>query len=158
MNAELAKSLRLWKMKTIYNRPGDWVYASPAKKGTQPYWPKSIYRVYIKRAADKIGLRKHIGWPTFRHTFGTILNANGENPKVIQELMRHANLKVTRPANTWKKHLHNLVLRLSLFIRHSLDVGVHRGSTPVRDANSFNHLQDRESVKCGKVLSMPRSS
>ena len=32
---------------------------------------------------------------TFRHTFGTILNANGENPKVIQELMRHANLKVT---------------------------------------------------------------
>ena len=95
MNAELAKSLRLWKMKTIYNGPSDWVYASPAKKGTQPYWPKSIYRVYIKRAADKIGLRKHIGWHTFRHTFGTILNANGENPKVIQELMRHANLKVT---------------------------------------------------------------
>jgi integrase len=25
----------------------------------------------------------------------TILNANGENRKVIQELMRHANLKVT---------------------------------------------------------------
>ena len=35
------------------------------------------------------------GWHTFRHTFGTILNANGENPKVIQELLRHANLKVT---------------------------------------------------------------
>jgi integrase len=62
MNSELAKALRLWKMKTIYNGPSDWVYASPAKKGTQPYWPKSIYRVYIKRAADKIGLRKRIGW------------------------------------------------------------------------------------------------
>ncbi len=36
-----------------------------------------------------------IGWHTFRHTFGTILNANGENPKVIQELLRHSNLKVT---------------------------------------------------------------
>ncbi|HET6889476.1 MAG TPA: tyrosine-type recombinase/integrase [Pyrinomonadaceae bacterium] len=95
MNAELAKALRLWKMKTIYNRPSDWVYASPAKKGTQPYCPKSIYRVYIKRAADKIGLRKRIGWHTFRHTFGTIPNANGENPKVIQELIPHANLKVT---------------------------------------------------------------
>jgi integrase len=34
-------------------------------------------------------------WHTFRHTFGTILNANRENLKVIQELMRHANLKVT---------------------------------------------------------------
>lgn len=95
MNAEMAKALRLWKMKTIYNGPSDWVYASAAKKGTQPYWPKSIYRVYIKRAADKIGLQKRIGWHTFRHTFGTILNANGENPKVIQELLRHANLKVT---------------------------------------------------------------
>jgi integrase len=47
------------------------------------------------RSSKEIGLRKRIGWHTFRHTFGTILNANGENPKVIQELMRHANLKVT---------------------------------------------------------------
>jgi integrase len=95
LNSELAKALRLWKMRTTYNRPDDWVYASPAKNGTQPYWPKSIYRIYIKRAADKIGLQKRIGWHTFRHTFGTILNANGENPKVIQELLRHATLKVT---------------------------------------------------------------
>ncbi len=82
-------------MKTIYNRPDDWVYASPKMNGTQPYWPHSIFRVYIKPAAKKIGLTKRIGWHTFRHTFGTILNANGENPKVIQELLRHANLKVT---------------------------------------------------------------
>lgn len=95
LNSELAKALRLWKMKTTYNRPDDWVYASPAKNGTQPYWPTSIYRVYIKRAAKKVGLKKRIGWHTFRHTFGTILNANGENPKVIQELLRHATLKVT---------------------------------------------------------------
>jgi integrase len=39
--------------------------------------------------------KTHIGWHTFRHTFGMILNANGGNPKVIQELMRNANLKVT---------------------------------------------------------------
>ncbi len=52
--------------------------------GTQPYWPNSIFRV-IKPAAKKIGLTKRIGWYTFRHTFGTILNANGENPKVIQD-------------------------------------------------------------------------
>ena len=95
LNPDLAKALRLWKMKTIYNRPDDFVYASVAMNGRQPYWPNSIYRVYIKPAAKKIGLRKRIGWHTFRHTFGTILNANGENPKVIQELLRHATLKVT---------------------------------------------------------------
>lgn len=95
LNTELAKSLRLWKMKTTYNRADDWIYASTKMNGTQPYWPNSIFRVYIKPAARKIGLTKRIGWHTFRHTFGTILNANGENPKVIQELLRHANLKVT---------------------------------------------------------------
>jgi len=95
MNAEVGKALRLWKMKTDYNRPDDWVYASPVTNGTQPYWPNSIYRVYIKPAAESIGLMKRFGWHTFRHTFGTILNANGVNPKVIQELLRHATLKVT---------------------------------------------------------------
>jgi integrase len=95
LNEDLARALRLWKMKTIYNGPGDWVYASVPMNGTQPYWPNSIYRVYIKRAAKLVGLKKRIGWHTFRHTFGTILNANGENPKVIQELLRHATLKVT---------------------------------------------------------------
>jgi integrase len=95
MDTELANSLWLWKQESPYPAPSDWVYASPAKKGKQPYWPNSIYRVYINPAGEKIGLTKKIGWHTFRHTFGTILNANGENPKVIQELLRHANLRVT---------------------------------------------------------------
>jgi integrase len=119
MNSEMAEALRLWKMKTVYNGPNDWIYASPAKNGTQPYWPKSIYRVYIKRAADKIGLKKRIGWHTFRHTFGTILNAHGENPKVIQELLRHANLKVTmdtyvQAVTDEKRQAQNKVVKLLL--------------------------------------------
>ncbi|MGO8817790.1 MAG: tyrosine-type recombinase/integrase [Terriglobia bacterium] len=32
---------------------------------------------------------------TFRHTFGTFLNANRENAKFVQELLRHASMKVT---------------------------------------------------------------
>jgi integrase len=57
--------------------------------GKQPYWPNSIHRVYLKPAAESIGLTKRFGWHTFRHTFGTILNANGE------ELLRQVTLKVT---------------------------------------------------------------
>lgn len=61
---------------------------------------------------------------TFRHTFGTILNANGENPKVIQELVRHANLKVTMDTDVQavtdeKRQAHKLVkMILQLFGRH----------------------------------------
>jgi hypothetical protein len=38
---------------------------------------------------------KHVTYHTFPHTFGTLLNANGESPKLVQELLRHASSKVT---------------------------------------------------------------
>jgi len=44
---------------------------------------------------ERAGVRKQVSYHTFRHTFGTLLNANGENPEVVQELLRHASLKVT---------------------------------------------------------------
>ena len=34
-------------------------------------------------------------WHTFRHTYATLLKGNGEDVKVVQELMRHANISVT---------------------------------------------------------------
>ncbi|MGA9134503.1 MAG: tyrosine-type recombinase/integrase [Candidatus Sulfotelmatobacter sp.] len=37
----------------------------------------------------------NVGWHTLRHTFGTLMKANGEDIKTIQELLRHANYKVT---------------------------------------------------------------
>ena len=37
----------------------------------------------------------HFGWHTFRHTYATLLKGNGEDLKVVQELMRHANISVT---------------------------------------------------------------
>jgi integrase len=35
-----------------------------------------------------------------RHTFGTLMKANGEDGKMIQELLRHANFKVTMDVYT----------------------------------------------------------
>jgi len=40
-------------------------------------------------------MNKKIGWHTFRHTFSTLLIGNGENVKVVQELMRHASSRCT---------------------------------------------------------------
>ncbi len=36
----------------------------------------------------------HFGWHTFRHT-STLLKGIGEDVKVVEELMRHANISVT---------------------------------------------------------------
>lgn len=41
-----------------------------------------------------------MGWHTFRHTYSTLLRANGEDVKVVQELLRHANSKITMDVYT----------------------------------------------------------
>ena len=43
-------------------------------------------------AAKRAGITKWVGFHTFRHTYSTLLKANGEDVKVVQELMRHANI------------------------------------------------------------------
>ena len=95
LDAQTAESLFVWRRTSSYPGPGDWVFASPAKKGKQPYWPGTLWRYYGKPALKRAEITKHVTYHTFRHTFGTLLNANGENPKVVQELLRHASLKVT---------------------------------------------------------------
>jgi integrase len=64
-------------------------------KGKQPCWPGTQWRYYGKPALKRARITKHVNYHTFGHTFGTLLNANGENPKVVQELLHHASLKVT---------------------------------------------------------------
>ena len=63
-------------------------------KGKQPYWLSGIMQHHIKPAAANLGIQIK-GWHTLRHSYCTLLNANGENPKVVQELLPHASLKVT---------------------------------------------------------------
>ena len=36
-----------------------------------------------------------VSWHTFRHTYSTLLKANGEDVKVVQELLRHGSSRIT---------------------------------------------------------------
>jgi integrase len=49
----------------------------------------------IQPAALRAGITKRVGWHTFRHSYSSLLIANGENVKVVQELMRHASSRFT---------------------------------------------------------------
>jgi integrase len=95
MDPILAAELWAWKQHSSYNQPHDWVFASPGTKGKNPYWPDIILSRIVRPAATRAGIQKHVGWHTFRHSFATILIANGENVKVVQELMRHSNCRCT---------------------------------------------------------------
>ena len=100
MNSEIADMLWRWKLETPYHQPGDWIFASPHKNGLQPYWAGSLFRAHIKPALVKAGITAPVGWHTLRHSFGTLMKANGEDLKTIQELLRHATFKVTADTYT----------------------------------------------------------
>ena len=52
------------------------------------------FEMACKPAAQRAKLGV-IGWHTFRRTFSTLLRANGEDIKVQQDLMRHADIRTT---------------------------------------------------------------
>ena len=58
-------------------------------------WPDILLLKIIQPAALRAGIKKRIGWHTFRHSYSSLLVANGENVKVVQELMRHASSRFT---------------------------------------------------------------
>ncbi len=60
----------------------------------------------IKPVARNAGITKNIGWHTFRHSFGTLLKANGEDVKTVQELLRHTNSRITLDACTQAVNSH----------------------------------------------------
>jgi integrase len=52
-------------------------------------------RYYIQPVAKRLGINKRVGWHTFRRTYTTLLHANGEDVKVVQELLRHSSSRIT---------------------------------------------------------------
>jgi integrase len=73
---------------------------------------KKIIRPALVRA--KI-TDKRIGWHSFRHTLGTNLRAAGDDLKTAQELLRHANSRITldvytRAISATKREANNKVM------------------------------------------------
>ena len=62
---------------SFFNELGPLVTGSMRRK--QPYWPDNLVKRHIRPVAKANGIHKRIGWPTFRHSFGTLLKANGED-------------------------------------------------------------------------------
>jgi len=90
-----ATELMDWQQQSTYKEADHWVFASPQSYGRLPYWPAMLLTRTIRPTAIRAGIQKRIGWHTFRHTYSTLLVSNGENVKVIQELMRHASSRST---------------------------------------------------------------
>jgi len=100
MDPRIAMLLADWRSVSKYVHSQDYVFATDSnraghKRGTQPVSLAKIMQYHIQPAARAVGLRKKIGWHTLRHSLATSLHHNGEEIKVVQELLRHASCKIT---------------------------------------------------------------
>jgi integrase len=121
LDPALAEVLLNWQRTTPFNKPEDWVFASPFKGGTMPWQPWRAQQRHIGPAAERCGIGR-IGWHTFRHTFRSLLDETGAPIKVQQELMRHADIRTTmniygKAMEKSKREAHSKVVRLVLPLR-----------------------------------------
>jgi integrase len=112
----LIDDLLAWRRETPYAADSDYVFASAKMNGKQPYWLSRIMQHHIKPIAAKMGIAIK-GWHSLRHTYSTLLKDNGNDPKVVQELLRHANFGTTMNTYTQalspaKREAHRGVIRL----------------------------------------------
>ena len=61
----------------------------------QLLWPEPVIRNHIRPAAKRAGIAKPVTWHCFRHSFSTLLVDNNNDVKTAQQMMRHANSRVT---------------------------------------------------------------
>jgi integron integrase len=81
-----------------------WQYVFPAKnRSVDPRSGKTMrhhilqsgLQKSVKTAAKNAGIRKRVGCHTLRHSYATHLLENGQNIRMVQELMGHADVKTT---------------------------------------------------------------
>jgi integrase len=97
---EIVRELLQHKEQTPYNRPDDWMFASVKAKGAISVWPKSLMEDHVRPAAERAGITKHITWHVFRHSYATMMKANGEDVKTVQQSLRHASSKISMDVYT----------------------------------------------------------
>jgi integrase len=92
----ILEALLEWKRQSLYQGDGDFLFPSIRLNGKKPLSPDSLLKKSIRPALERAKVKgKIIGWHNFRHTLGTLLRGLGTDIKVAQDLLRHANSRIT---------------------------------------------------------------
>jgi integrase len=86
--------LREWRKITPYNRPEDWVFASPYTNGKRPYDPQTMMKKHIRPVALKLGLAE-ISWHSFRHSASRWAKGALKKLEDAKELLRQSDIRTT---------------------------------------------------------------
>lgn len=90
------KVLAQWRSESDYRADGDFLFPSVRLNGQHPLMPDMVLKKIIRPALTHAEITgKVIGWHSFRHSLATNLRSLGVDVKVAQELLRHANSRIT---------------------------------------------------------------
>lgn len=120
LHPSVAKTLAVWRAETPYPAEADFVFPSIRLNGKKPVTPDMVLKKIIRPALDRAGIKdKVIGWHSFRHSLATNLRAAGVDLKTAQELLRHANSRITlevytRAISSTKREANDRVMQMML--------------------------------------------
>lgn len=89
------EELKQWRSASPYRADSDFLFPSIQKNGSQPVQPDMILKRHIRPVLEEMGVKKTIGWHSFRHGLSQFLRQRGIDVKIAQELLRHANSRIT---------------------------------------------------------------
>ena len=106
----LAEFMVLWKQKTPYSQSCDWVFPSFRLEGKQPRVANMLVEDHLRPAAVKAGILsshrdlrgrlvdddpRRFGFHNLRHSLASFLIRIRTDPKTVQTLLRHSDVKLT---------------------------------------------------------------
>src|SRR5262249_49412397 len=106
----LADFMRFWKQKTLYSQLGDWVFPPFRLEGKQPRVANMLVEDHLRPAAVKAGIlsshrdargqlvddyARRFGCHNLRHSHASFLIRIKTDPKTVQTLLRHSDVKLT---------------------------------------------------------------
>src|SRR6266568_2357095 len=100
MHSLLAEFMRAWQMRTPYPQPEDWVFPSFRLGGSKPRAANMLVEDYLRPAAVKArviveGDPCRFGFHNLRHSLASFLVRSKTDPKTVQALLRHSDVKTT---------------------------------------------------------------
>lgn len=118
LHPSVVKCLGLWRKESPFPGEIDFLFPSTRLKGKKPLSPDTLLKKIIRPAVKRVGIEgKAIGWHSFRHSLATNLRSAGVDLKTAQELLRHANSRITldvytRAISATKREANNRVMEM----------------------------------------------
>jgi integrase len=110
MHRVLAEFMLRWQRRTPYAQSSDWVFPSIKLKGRQPRVANMLVQNHLLQAAAKAGIllshqnekgewiendSRRFGFHNLRHSLASFLIRSKTDPKTVQALLRHSDVKTT---------------------------------------------------------------